>query len=62
MRKIPSPFMKAVNVKTILKLLFSDAIDRIQGGHLRGKIIINIAGDEALEGSTGKALYYNRQT
>jgi hypothetical protein len=54
--------MKAVNVKTILKLLFSDAIDRIQGGHLRGKIIINIAGDEALEGSTGKALYYNRQT
>mgnify|MGYP003729693499 CR=1 FL=1 len=37
-----------------------EAIERVEAGGLRGKVIINIAGEEAYEGSTGGALYYTR--
>lgn len=36
-----------------------DAVQRLQGGNLRGKVIINIAGEEAYEGSTGSSIYFN---
>ena len=42
--------------------LYLEAIERVQGGGLRGKVIINIAGEESFEGSTGRALYYNRDS
>ena len=39
---------------------FLDAIDRLQRGNLRGKVIVNISGEEAYEGSSGGAIYYNK--
>ena len=35
------------------------AFDRLTRGGLKGKIVINIAGPDAFEGSTGNAFYYN---
>ena len=35
------------------------AFDRLTRGSLRGKIIVNVAGNDAFEGSTGNAYYYN---
>jgi len=40
---------------------FPDALERINEGSLRGKIIVNLAGEESFENTCGSGLYFKTE-